>query len=127
VLLVIAAMDAKRRPRALERLSHRLIVAAVAFGQPLKRPALAVQPNGLVDPLCWDALPPQLNSGPPQVRRHGRPVHVPAGGNRLHVVTCLVLHDQFLDLFGCQPALSLSRLRELGWAWPAAADEVCAR
>ena len=83
----------------------------VALRQPLTRPTLAVQPDGLSKPLIRDAVPTQADAGAAQVSPRGRPVQAPAGGERLHVVTCLILRDQFLDLLGCHPALGLSRLR----------------
>ncbi len=113
-----------RRPHAnasdLQRLSHRLVVTAVALRQALAGSALAVQPDGFSKPLIRDALPTQADAGAAQVSPHGRPVQAPAGGERLHVVTCLILRDQFLDLLNGQPALRLSRLRDLSSGWTAA-------
>jgi len=95
-------------------LTDGLIVTSVAVGQALQRPALAVQPGRLVKPICRDALPAQLYARAAKLCGHGRPMHVPTGGERLHVVTCLVLQDQFLGLLGSQHALGLSRLRDFG-------------
>ena len=38
--------------QTLKALSHRLIVAAIALGQPLAGPSVAVEPDHFVEPLC---------------------------------------------------------------------------
>jgi hypothetical protein len=88
-------------------LTHRLVVAVIALGEPLAGPALGVEAYGFLESLSWDTAFPNYNASTTQMLCHGRPMQMPASGELLHTVTGLILCNQLRNLIRSESALHL--------------------